>query len=276
MKRITLLFILLTLTQNFFAGDFYSEIKAAAEKIRELDKDKMHPVMKEHKNAKNLFAELTEKVPESFKKTLTLVRKFNPKSKTNDHKRLNKEIDQYLEFLQKLPVIKYALEETNTKISDFKKNWFGSGLGFEHVICGELKGSKVSGHHWWYGFYMDEKDGNIDYSKTLEGHNDPHIFTGAYSWDPDGNGPLNRGYKRKGGFTVGDSAPAILALGHMAMELAKKNGIHGHSLSYKANISGNMYNWKMYLQSGTIRSMFPMVLRTKRVSTKQFNELFAK
>ncbi|PCJ18950.1 MAG: hypothetical protein COB02_09460 [Candidatus Cloacimonadota bacterium] len=253
-------------------------IEKYSHQLHKLDKDFITDVKTdESKNSKKLFSHVQENLPVSYEKTHQFMSKFNPSHNTNDHKRLASQIDEYCRFLEKQDVIKFALEKTNTTMEDFKRNWFGSGRGFEHVFPGELKGSKVSGYHFWYKYYRDQKDQKVQYGRTMEGVNDNAIFTGSFSWDPDGKGGKKAARKKKGGFTIGSSAPAILALGHLAIETNKANGHGGSALKFKASLNGHEYLWQMYMMGGGIRSLFPMVIRTRTETKKQnrFKNLYS-
>uniref|UniRef100_A0A8D0MX23 Uridylate-specific endoribonuclease n=1 Tax=Sus scrofa TaxID=9823 RepID=A0A8D0MX23_PIG len=57
-------------------------------------------------------------------------------------------------------------------VDDLKNMWFGlysrgseegDSSGFEHVFSGEVKKGKVTGFHNWIRFYMQEKEGLVDY-----------------------------------------------------------------------------------------------------------------
>ena len=39
--------------------------------------------------------------------------------------------------------------------------------GFEHVMVGELKGTKVSGFHSWLQFYLEERAGNLRFTSMV-------------------------------------------------------------------------------------------------------------
>ncbi len=212
-----------------------------------------------------LIKDIETEIPQSYKNAFALCKKFNPKSGTNDHKKLDDDIDAFLASIENDPTIQHALKVTNTTIQDLKHNWFGSGLGFEHVIAGELKGSKVSGYHWWFRFYKDERSGNAEAQSSISGHDDNHVFTGKFTWDPDGSGPLPTGRKKIGGFLLGNSVQSILALGHIAIQAAKNQGGVPSAMKFDANINGETFSWQMYAVGGTIRSLYPMGSKGKAI-----------
>lgn len=242
------------------SGSFTDEIMGFARKIADLDRDRIPVQMDESGKSGMLFRPLPTQIPASYEATFRLARRFDPRDKTNDHQRLNGEIDKYLHSLEHDPCIRYALETTGTTLAQLKANWFGSGLGFEHVMVGEVKKTAVSGFHFWYHFYREEREGRARYQQTLAGADDPRIFTGRFRWDPDGDsGSLPAAEKSKGGFTIGCSAPALLALGHLAIEIAKRRSNCPSAFSFKANINGQNYRWQMYTVGRSIRSLYPMI-----------------
>lgn len=232
-------------------------IAKSAAPIPGLDRDAVD-VEKNEGLRTTLFKPIAEKVPASYETAYRLAVKFDPRVGTDDTKRLGSEIDAYLASIANDPVIKQALSSTGTTMSDLKRNWFGAGAGFEHVICGEIKGSGVSGYHWWYKFYRDEQNGNAKYVSTLDNAGSEFAYTGAFTWDPDGSGPLPNAKKKKGGFTVGCSAQALLALGHIAIESARKFGSVPGALTFDAAVNGRTFTWQLYTMGGTIRSLYPM------------------
>ncbi|XP_051562807.1 uridylate-specific endoribonuclease A [Myxocyprinus asiaticus] len=71
-------------------------------------------------------------------------------------------------------------------IQDLKMMWFGlysrsggklDSSGFEHIFVGEIKGGKVSGFHNWLQFYLNEKQGLVNYYS--------HSFNGPWTTYPD-------------------------------------------------------------------------------------------
>ena len=249
------------------------EICRIAAAIPGLDKDAMKVVKNpKYKTGENfLFEDINANLPRSYADTIKLCELFNPKNGTNDAPRLSQEIDTYLDSIKNDPVIKHALTSTGTSIADLKKNWFGSGLGFEHVVAGELNGKKVSGYHWWYKFYNDERAGNTQIRAVTADVGNPKAFTGSFYWDPDGeDGPLPNAYKSIGGFAIGNSVQAILALGHIAMEVARKNGGIAGAMRFRANINGAESYWQLYTMNGNIRSLYPI----KNSKTQDIDEYY--
>lgn len=240
--------------------DTGSEICKLAEPITGLDRD----AIKVAKNPKYkagedyLFVDIDASLPGIYDKTVELCNLFNPKNGTNDAAKLDKDIDAFLDSIKNDPVIKHALSCTSTSMQDLKKNWFGSGRGFEHVVAGEIDGKKVSGYHWWYKFYADERSGNTQIRNASADIGNPKAFTGSFNWDPDGDGPLPNALKPKGGFSIGNSVQAILALGHIAIEVARKNGGVPGALRFRASINGLESDWQLFTMGGNIRSLYPM------------------
>ncbi len=226
--------------------------------ITSLDRDAVKVVKNEKNRKGNLFIDINGTIPRSYHDAIALCEKFNPKAGTNDAQRLDKDIDAFLASIKNDPVIVHALKVTGTDMAQLKKNWFGSGLGFEHVIAGEVKGSKISGFHWWYRFYVDERKGNADVLSSVAGIGNQKIYTGSFLWDADGDGPLPKAKKPKGGFINGNSVQAMLALGHIAVEAARSVGSVPGSLSFKASINGEEFNWQLYTMGGNIRSLYPI------------------
>ncbi|HOY68623.1 MAG TPA: hypothetical protein PLP29_17230 [Candidatus Ozemobacteraceae bacterium] len=232
-------------------------ISKACSGIAKLDRDAISGIAFD--GNKHLFATFAGELPPSYQAAINLAARFNPKVGTPELKEHSKEINAYLASIENDPIIQHALKVTNTSIDDLKMNWFGSGAGFEHVICGEMKSTSVSGYHWWYKFYDDDLAGRAKIQGSIDHAGDTGIYTGRFTWDPDGNGPLPTLKKNKGGFTIGNSAQALLALGHIAIETARREGGRAPSaIQFDANINGHAYTWQLYTFDDTIRSLYPI------------------
>ncbi|CAL8335733.1 unnamed protein product [Lota lota] len=109
---------------------------------------------------------------------------------------------------------RYASEEDF--IQDLKMMWFGlysrnnkkmDSSGFEHIFAGEIKGGKISGFHNWIQFYLQEKQGLLNYYS--------HSFNGPWTTHPDVLG-MQFGwdgyYKQVGSAMVGCSPEFDLAM----------------------------------------------------------------
>ncbi len=245
------------------SGDLRQRITERSAQIAKLDRDAIKVVKNDdYKREDKLFNDFNGTIPRSYTDAMALCEKFNPEVGTNDVPKLNKEIDAFLASISNDPVIQHALKVTNTDMAALKKNWFGSGAGFEHVIAGEVKGSKVSGFHWWFRFYNDEREGYADVISSVAGVGNQKIYTGSFTWDPDGDGPKSPAKKPKGGFINGNSVQSLLALGHIAIETAREMGSVPGSLAFKANINGEEFNWQLYTLGGNIRSLYPMTSKS--------------
>ncbi|XP_037703398.1 poly(U)-specific endoribonuclease [Choloepus didactylus] len=101
-------------------------------------------------------------------------------------------------------------------ISDLKNMWFGlysrggeegDSSGFEHVFSGEIKKGKVTGFHNWIRFYLQEKEGLVDYySHIYDGPWDsyPDVLAMQFNWDGY--------YKEVGSAFIGSSPEFEFAL----------------------------------------------------------------
>ncbi len=202
----------------------------------------------------------------SYEACLELCQAFDPAPRTRDDEKeeVGGRIDAFLTSVGEKPVIRFVLEETGTRLEDLKAGWFGPGRGFEHIFCGEARGDgRVGGYHWWYKFYEEERQGLVDYEHTIEGKGDPGIATIRFTWDPDGSGntfhPLA---KPIGGFTIGDSPAALLALGHLALHLGLDRDREGEP-GLVANINGVPYRWVIVVDraSGSLVTLYPLANR---------------
>ncbi|XP_006888229.1 PREDICTED: poly(U)-specific endoribonuclease isoform X2 [Elephantulus edwardii] len=101
-------------------------------------------------------------------------------------------------------------------VDDLKNMWFGlysrgndegDSSGFEHVFSGEVKKGKVTGFHNWIRFYLQEKEGLVDYySYTYDGPWDsyPDVLAMQFNWDGY--------YKEVGAAFIGSSPEFEFAL----------------------------------------------------------------
>lgn len=244
--------------QRSIKPQLIQEIYYHSIRLYELEKSNFINVKIDGKN--RLFVPYQNPFPQIYDKIIQLADLFNPKVGTPEIPVHEKEIDSFLDEIKNDPLIKYALNVTNTDIKKFKANWFGAGAGFEHVFCGEIKGEKVSGYHWWYKYYADEERKRVKFIKLLDNTYGGKIFIGSFEWDPDGSqGPIPLAKKPKGGFTVGNSPQILLALGHLVIELARKyNSIVPASIQFQAIVNGTKFAWQMYTFNGTIRSLYPL------------------
>lgn len=237
----------------------------AASEIFKLDRENAGEVVVHNKKGHDQLFDEVNPSGATYKATMDLILKFNPAHNTDDHARLSRDIDAYLASVANDPCIKYALAVTGKGMDRLKANWFGSGRGFEHVFCGELKGNQVSGYHWWYKFYRDERASCTHIIDSI-GPSDPKFYCGSFKWDPDGSGnAFQPALKRKGSFAISVSAPALLALGHIAMELSRQYG-NPSSFNFRGNVNGGTYVWQVYTFGGNLRSLFPMAQK------KEFSE----
>lgn len=155
------------------------------------------------------------------------------------------EIHSYLHHIYLSPPMQIAREFLNEKLSKhydddqwwelIRQTWFcqfteGESKrdlsGFEHVMVGEHKARnrQISGYHFWYKYYCDENfeiDGEIKdlievlADHTMAGDDTPDVVSMKYRWQAychqtDTYTTLT---KNQGGFWVGPSAEAILAMG---------------------------------------------------------------
>ncbi|XP_040834971.1 LOW QUALITY PROTEIN: poly(U)-specific endoribonuclease [Ochotona curzoniae] len=101
-------------------------------------------------------------------------------------------------------------------VDDLHNMWFGlysrsgeerDSSGFEHVFSGEIKKGKVTGFHNWIRFYLQEKEGLVDYfSHVYDGPWDsyPDVLALQFSWDGF--------YKEVGSAFIGSSPEFEFAL----------------------------------------------------------------
>ncbi|XP_055069839.2 uridylate-specific endoribonuclease A [Misgurnus anguillicaudatus] len=111
---------------------------------------------------------------------------------------------------------KGAYSSQSEFIQDLKMMWFGlysrskgplDSSAFEHIFVGEIKSGKVSGFHNWLQFYMNEKQGLLEYYS--------HNFNGPWTTYPDVLGMQFKwdGYfKEVGSAFIGSSPEFDLAM----------------------------------------------------------------
>lgn len=215
-----------------------------------------------------LFADLpaTTRLDPIYEATLALCAAFDPSPESRDDEQagVSEQVDRYLALISEKPAIRVALRETGTSVKELRATWFGPDRGLEHVLCGEARpDGKVGGYHWWYKFYREERAGRVDYLYSLEGTTDPRIATIRFTWDPDGPGARFPALvKPIGGFTVGDSPAALLALGHLAVRLHLDRDQEAGP-DFVANINGTRYRWVLVLDrlTGSLVSLYPLANR---------------
>ncbi|XP_074081784.1 uridylate-specific endoribonuclease isoform X2 [Macrotis lagotis] len=136
------------------------------------------------------------------------------------------EQDTFLQEIMKTAVMKELYSFLHQKnrysskqefVSDLKNMWFGlytrgddegDSSGFEHVFSGEVKKRKeVSGFHNWIRFYLQEKEGLVNYYS--------HNYNGPWDSYPDVLGMQfnwNGSYKEVGTAFIGSSPEFEFAL----------------------------------------------------------------
>ena len=223
-------------------------------------------------NGAKLFADLPEGtiLDPSYDATFEFCQKFDPYNRS-DAEVSDEEIEAYLEPLMETgPLLEAFYVTGRSSMDDLKNAWFRGGRGFEHVVCGETgRGTKLGGYHFWYMHYRYERDGRGSYEGANYGSLDPqagmadtHIVTGNMSIDPDGpGGEAWLSKKPRGGFTVGHSVSAILAIGHLAIygnKFILDPDIGGSNRGLvETNVNGKTYPWTFHRQGGSVRTLWP-------------------
>lgn len=173
------------------------------------------------------------------------------------------EVQDYLEKIHKCPPMEaareYVSQQSGKTVSNdqwwaiLQRVWFeqfdqGNNQdlsGFEHVVVGEQKQSKVQGYHSWYKYYLDENFRNNSGDDTVtdlikfikwEGspkETSPEVTTLSYEWKAFD-------YERKefrpltkpiGGFWIGPSIEGLMALGTVRFlpeAMAPKTAVINH------------------------------------------------
>jgi len=155
---------------------------------------------------------------------------------------IKKEVNNFVESVYDTQPMKIARRYYDEEQSDedwkdlIKQLWFENvgnddRSGFEHVFVGENSGGKnnIGGYHFWYKYYIDDSENNINgedtieyvgpaygnSSKNREGQKVPEVVTLTFDWNPTDKEKkvsfeLN---KPRGGFWVGCSPEGLMALG---------------------------------------------------------------
>jgi poly(U)-specific endoribonuclease len=145
--------------------------------------------------------------------------------------------------------------------------------GFEHVAVGEQNGGEVSGHHFWYKYYLDDLgvlsgEDDIDwYGMRYDGQHRregrlsplgrevPEVATLAYRWDAfDVEARARRPLMQAiGGFWVGCSVEGLMALG--TARFFERGRV-------EATINGARYQIDLYRSDDgqSLRTTFPRFL----------------
>ncbi|MFO7564698.1 MAG: hypothetical protein R6X02_18790 [Enhygromyxa sp.] len=160
--------------------------------------------------------------------------------------------------------------------------------GFEHVFVGEGRyppgggvraRGEVSGYHSWVKFHLDEAAGRVDFRghkyglEGGEGPDDPRVASLQMLWNHRDNPRENprervvRLFKRKGGFFVGSSPEAEIALGTVAFYESVAGLVEDEEVPITLGEDGRVIRLVIYrnvLPSGRrgayIRSVFPRYL----------------
>lgn len=154
--------------------------------------------------------------------------------------------------------------------------------GFEHIVVGEQEKSKVQGYHFWWKYYLDDgfahevDDGVFSFpglvndrityhgSKQKDGQLQfPESVTISYRWNaPDYEKKEIRPlFKKIGGFFVGCSVEALLALGTVRAH----KGVRAPRI---AVIEGARYDMKLFHSPNGqhIRTFYPVFLGSADIS----------
>jgi len=149
------------------------------------------------------------------------------------------EIKDFIDSIKDTLPMKIARDYFDANLSDdewfdmIRELWFTPfgdkyRSGFEHVFVGENSGSStnIGGYHFWYKYYVDDGDGQVNGKDTIDfgnpnfgtnlngtGREVPEIVTLKFDWDPDENERGDSLEKPRGGFWVGCSPEGLFALG---------------------------------------------------------------
>lgn len=253
------------------AADLLPEVGPTLLRIHELDAP-YRVVVPTHERAEGepgrLFGDLPPgtRLHESYQATFDFCQEFDPYD-ASDSEVSDARIRAYLESIQDMAPLREAFRVTRRGLADLQAIWFRRGRGFEHVICGESGGKieggrKLGGYHFWYMQYRYEQAGTATYAGSRywktpleEGIADRGVVAGMFTWDPDGPGgaaPMPK--VPLGGFTVGNSVAALLALGHLGYYGARRHPV-------EANLNGKVYPftfWRKWKDgASSVRTLWP-------------------
>jgi len=139
-----------------------------------------------YKDADKLFSwfDETELNHGTWPKFTVLLDNFNPQTGVTETcgSPCRLEEDNFIRAIMDTPLMQYLWEKLKEKdlasnkvnmfMDELKEYWFYQysrangkldSSGFEHVFVGELKNGKVTGFHNWVQFYMEERDGLLEY-----------------------------------------------------------------------------------------------------------------
>ncbi|MEO7994683.1 MAG: hypothetical protein ABI743_09830 [bacterium] len=198
----------------------------------------------------------------SYQATCDLCDQIDLASDSGNYEAIEPMIHSYLSTVAQLPALDWALGISGTTVTDLYQTWFGSAQGFRHVICGEKDQADMTntgGYHFWYRFYQEERregDGHVNWRCTLEGEDDPGVATIRFDWDPYGTDDYRK--KPIGGFTVGESVGALLALGHLARVWGCDVSDKGNDLV--ADVNGHEYEWVVVTKDNSLLTLYPKAI----------------
>jgi poly(U)-specific endoribonuclease len=140
--------------------------------------------------------------------------------------------------------------------------------GFEHVFVGEQKRKMLSGHHFWYKYWLEDNPALNKHKKDLIELKDtslhesmpgaPYIVTAGYrlkAFDHQ-KGQFVRISKSRCGFFVGLSAEGLMALGTV-------RALFPEEVPHFIELNGVMLNLEMFMcpEGKSIRTFYPLYVR---------------
>ncbi|MGM1512427.1 hypothetical protein ACTFO4_25525 [Bacillus cereus group sp. MYBKT14-1] len=241
----------------------------------------------------NVLTQVT--IPNSKKESYDLVKRlldnYNARRGSSDplsDTEIN-EIKAFLSFAIKtkpMKIVREKVEQYENISSDDEwidllyNLWFqtyrnNSTSAFEHIFVGEQKNEDLSGHHFWYHYYLHDGpfevtqfEDTIAFIKTVEVHvsevsNKAEVITIMYKYkakddhNPNGIDLI----KEIGGFFVGLSAEGLIAFGTMAYfewindNRTSLNNIDINGETYKLSLFTINDNGETYL-----RTFYPEII----------------